>query len=252
MSEAQAVSSRALYHCNYCHKDISNNVRIKCADCPDFDLCVECFSVGVEVMGHSNTHSYRVMDNLSFPIYHPSWGSDEELLLLEAVDIYGPGSWAAVAEHVGTKSKAACKEHYFQIYIEPGSCPLPTPAPEMAGGLLTARAANTQVAGGAALLGAGLGLGPGSVGPAGGGGGGGAEPPRVRGSGPQLDMMTEWDNEAEQAIADLEFKDDDSPEEVAGKLRMLDIYNKRLDEVILVWGVPWCRGKHLQLSHCHF
>lgn len=45
----------------------------------------------------------------------------------------GPGNWAAVAEHVGTKSKAACKEHYFQIYIEPRSCPLPTPAPEMAG-----------------------------------------------------------------------------------------------------------------------
>ena len=68
------LSCRALYHCNYCHKDISDNVRIKCADCPDFDLCVECFSVGVETSAHSNAHSYRVMDNLSFPIFHPSWG----------------------------------------------------------------------------------------------------------------------------------------------------------------------------------
>jgi hypothetical protein len=47
----------------------------------------------------------------------------------------------------------------------------------------------------------------------------------------RFEFEPEWDNEAEQAIADLEFKDDDSPEEVAGKLRMLDIYNKRLDEV---------------------
>lgn len=69
-----APPCRALYHCNYCHKDISDNVRIKCADCPDFDLCVECFSVGVETNAHSNSHSYRVMDNLSFPIFHPSWG----------------------------------------------------------------------------------------------------------------------------------------------------------------------------------
>jgi hypothetical protein len=68
------LSCRALYHCNYCHKDISDNVRIKCADCPDFDLCVECFCVGVETNVHSNSHSCRVMDNLSFPIFHPSWG----------------------------------------------------------------------------------------------------------------------------------------------------------------------------------
>ncbi len=34
---------RALYHCNYCDKDISASVRIKCAVCADFDLCLECF-----------------------------------------------------------------------------------------------------------------------------------------------------------------------------------------------------------------
>jgi hypothetical protein len=32
------------YHCDYCRKDISRGVRIKCAECTDFDLCVECFS----------------------------------------------------------------------------------------------------------------------------------------------------------------------------------------------------------------
>jgi hypothetical protein len=45
----------------------------------------------------------------------------------------GPGNWAAVAEHVGTKSTEECQQHYYQIYIQPDSFPLPTPAPEMAG-----------------------------------------------------------------------------------------------------------------------
>lgn len=66
-----------LYHCNYCQKDISDSVRIKCADCPDFDLCLECFSVGVEIHPHKNTHRYRVVDNLCFPLYHPDWGVRE-------------------------------------------------------------------------------------------------------------------------------------------------------------------------------
>ena len=65
---------RALYHCNYCQRDISAAVRIKCAVCPDFDLCLECFSVGVQIWPHRNDHAYRVVDNLSFPLFHPDWG----------------------------------------------------------------------------------------------------------------------------------------------------------------------------------
>jgi transcriptional adapter 2-alpha len=68
------VSSRGLYHCDYCRKDISNLVRIKCADCADFDLCLECFSVGVEQGQHKNDHKYRVVDNLTFPLLDPDWG----------------------------------------------------------------------------------------------------------------------------------------------------------------------------------
>lgn len=52
---------KALYHCNYCNKDISGTIRIKCAKCPDFDLCLECFSVGAEVTPHKSNHSYRVI-----------------------------------------------------------------------------------------------------------------------------------------------------------------------------------------------
>ena len=32
--------------------------------------------------------------------------ADEELLLLEALDMYGPGNWKDVWRHVGTKSEA--------------------------------------------------------------------------------------------------------------------------------------------------
>lgn len=49
-------------------------VRIKCAVCPDFDLCLDCFSVGAQITPHQNDHAYRVMDCLSFPLFHPDWG----------------------------------------------------------------------------------------------------------------------------------------------------------------------------------
>ncbi|KAG6478867.1 hypothetical protein ZIOFF_062312 [Zingiber officinale] len=90
---------KVLFHCNYCNKDISGKIRIKCTKCPDFDLCVECFSVGAEVTPHKSNHPYRVMDNLSFPLICPDWNADEEILLLEGIEMYGLGNWAEVAEH---------------------------------------------------------------------------------------------------------------------------------------------------------
>ncbi|KAL6999906.1 hypothetical protein U1Q18_001060 [Sarracenia purpurea var. burkii] len=116
---------KALYHCNYCNKDISGKIRIKCVMCPDFDLCVECFSVGAEVTPHKSNHPYRVMDNLSFPLICPDWNADEEILLLEGIEMYGLGNWNEVAEHVGTKTKTQCIDHYNAIYMNSPCFPLP-------------------------------------------------------------------------------------------------------------------------------
>ncbi|XP_012484629.1 transcriptional adapter ADA2b isoform X1 [Gossypium raimondii] len=126
-SSGQGTSEgkRALYHCNYCNKDITGKIRIKCAICPDFDLCIECFSVGAEVSPHKSCHLYRVMDNLSFPLICPDWNADDEILLLEGIEMYGLGNWAEVAEHVGTKSKEKCIDHYTNVYMKSPFFPLP-------------------------------------------------------------------------------------------------------------------------------
>ncbi|KAL7438474.1 hypothetical protein ACHAXH_003861 [Discostella pseudostelligera] len=36
---------RGMYECDYCGSDITRAPRIRCADCPDFDLCLECFAI---------------------------------------------------------------------------------------------------------------------------------------------------------------------------------------------------------------
>lgn len=47
-------------YCDYCGRDLSRTVRMKCSECSDFDLCVDCFSVGVEIRGHKNNHAYQI------------------------------------------------------------------------------------------------------------------------------------------------------------------------------------------------
>ncbi|KAK6932847.1 SANT/Myb domain [Dillenia turbinata] len=289
--QGTSEGKRPLYHCNYCNKDITGRVRIKCAMCSDFDLCIECFSVGAEVTPHKNNHPYRVMDNLSFPLLCSDWNADDEMLLLEGIEMYGLGNWAEVVEHVGTKSKEQCIEHYDIYYLKSPCFPLPDMSHVVGKNrkeLLAMAKGHGEEKKGFSLLGEHGGKEESPFSPSrvkvedsqkGGSCGhhnaevdgdhsatagkkaynavpikdaniedpqkdrsiGGKKPHSSPDEGPSLvelsgynpkrqEFDTEYDNEAEQTLADMEFKDTDTEEERELKRRVLRIYSKRLDE----------------------
>jgi len=229
------------YHCDYCRKDISNIIRIKCAVCQDFDLCLQCFSVGVEIGSHKKNHDYQVMDILNFPLFDENWGADEELLLLEGIEMYGLGNWGDVADHVGTQPSEDCKQHYFETYLHSPYFPLP----DMSKILTTAESLQqrnqsddrfdfdledpkakqaflqnsnkTQT-------------------------GKQKDTPYHKASHsiPEYagwmplrgDFETEYDNDAELLLCDLVINDDDTPSERDLKLNIIELYNQKLDERI--------------------
>ncbi|KAL0246011.1 hypothetical protein GEMRC1_007227 [Eukaryota sp. GEM-RC1] len=115
------------YHCNNCRANISAEVHIRCAECPDFDLCLNCFSVGVELDGHRKTHCYRVLDFKSKPLFEGHWSAEDELLLMEAIDLYGLCNWEGIAEHIGAITPTEVKRHYLQTYNH-GTYRLPDPS----------------------------------------------------------------------------------------------------------------------------
>lgn len=46
-------------------------------------------------------------------------------LCLKGLEMYGLGNWAEVAEHVGTKNKEQCINHYRSVYLNSPFFPLP-------------------------------------------------------------------------------------------------------------------------------
>ena len=109
--------------------DIDTQVRIRCASpvCNDYDLCVPCFSNGLSSRDHDpSTHAFSVIEQHSIPIYTSDWGADEELLLLEGAEVYGLGSWADIADHIGGyRTKDEVRDHYIDTYINSSNFPLP-------------------------------------------------------------------------------------------------------------------------------
>ncbi|KAJ3302588.1 Transcriptional adapter ada2 [Kappamyces sp. JEL0829] len=206
------------YHCDACSKDITHLVIIRCAICSDFDLCVPCFSSGVELNDHKRTHDYRVIDALDFPIFESDWGADEEILLVEGLELFGLGNWETIADHIGTKNALEVGEHYNRVFVQSESWPYPdmTDRFEMSPNKrLKARPPGYTVS----KL---------------------PKHPRPPASTPvnheiggfmpgRKEFEYEYENDADQIVKDIEFGSDDSKEDTALKCAVLNIYNTILD-----------------------
>jgi len=206
----------------------------------------------------------------SFALYDRDWSAQEELLLLDGIEMYGLGNWRDVATFVATKSETACFKHYMAVYLESPTAPLPSGDPTTVavrgGGGSSASAGGGGGGSGAGEGGDGSsGSGEGAlffcfvllpppftrshthVDP----------PPHTtragRSSSSNLgtpgyshahipktevagymplrgDFDIEHDNDAEAILADMDFAEGEHATETELKLKILEIYNAKLDE----------------------
>ena len=234
--------------CAYCRRGIGSEVRIRCAECGPKTLppgvaaplhfCVECFSAGVEVFGHSASHKYSVIENASIYPLSKEWTADEELRLLEGVNKFGYGNWVDVAEHVGGgKTRDRAKRHYEKFFLLNAELDLSQPArpgtPPVAEEKTTVHVAGAgapQTSGAPAAAEAPApaeGAAPAAGGPA------AAKAAEAKAAGYlplRREFDVEWDNDAELLVMDVEFVDGEPADERALKLELLKAYNTTLDE----------------------
>ncbi|KCV68113.1 hypothetical protein H696_05368 [Fonticula alba] len=218
------LKGREKQYCCGCSLDVTRSISIRCAVCEDVDLCVECFALGAEVGLHLREHPYHVLDTLDYPLFTADWWADEEIALLEGIEKHGLGSWYDVAVFMGTKTPEDIDDHYKRIYLTGPQAPMPrTDIPIDPVEEHEYRRKRLALARGAGSL-------PAPV----------LRHEKPDPSGPVChelptymplrgEFEVEHDNDAEQAITNLFFNDEeDSPEDIELKLKMLEIYNYRL------------------------
>lgn len=215
---------------------------------------------GEEFGKHKRNSPYMVVDNLTNPLFKGGWEVAEELTLLEGIELYGFGNWKAVSIHIGSRTAEECSKHYDDIYFSagPDTDPMPNPsmlcidsngrtleedgdsdtngapaakrrkrdrndstsvletsssASQRLSSSLDSNARDTMVRDAAAL---------GDV---------ANVTEYVSGYMPlRGDFDVEHDNDAELILADMEFSEDDHESERALKLKIIEIYNSKLDE----------------------
>ena len=249
---------------------------MQCAECADFDLCLPCFCAGVRVPPHVPSHAYRVIEHVRQPLFDDKWGADEELLLLEAIEMFGFGNWSDIAEHISTKTKTECEQHYNSVYLSSATAPLPDlstaltskaaqikhedsasqPADtamkaegEAAASVASASSSTAtpdskdQKPPSASSSSTATTTKPGKPAPA----PLPSKPKPKSGLGHLVgyipnrgDFDQEYENDAELLLADMEFKDEDTKWEKELKLKVLDIYN--VSTMITQHAAPQCKA----------
>ncbi|CCH46384.1 Transcriptional adapter 2-alpha [Wickerhamomyces ciferrii] len=209
------------FHCDVCASDCTNRVRISCAICPEYDLCVPCFASGASSNNHKPYHDYKVIETNSFPIFDPDWGADEELALIQGSQSLGLGNWQDVAEHIGGRSKEEVAKHYEDIYLNSNEYPIPEMDKDFSNITSTEMSKKKKRR-----------LDERRNAP--------LPPPRkptasvplcheVQGFMPgRLEFEHEFENDAELTVKDMVFEPDDLTSDIELKLAIIDIYNSRL------------------------
>eukprot|EP00536_Pseudo-nitzschia_multiseries_P001190 jgi/Psemu1/250307/estExt_Genewise1Plus.C_140246 len=258
---------RGIYECDYCHTDISQQPRIRCAVCLEFDLCLDCFTTSdhgammARIKAANQTQTELNKDGIeSSSIHHRSvelsltedpktiWTAEEDLRLIDAIKEHGLGNWVDIADAIGGngsvgKTAKRCMERYLDDYLGRYGHILPqwtevardqSCKAELAFVKATLAAPSKKEAdkirqtwidtklgrvGAPTVL-----------------------PPRPHDAvhllGSELagfmprrgDFDVEWENDAETALADMEFIRGDRPEDKELKLKVLQIYCEKLDE----------------------
>ncbi|XP_049877727.1 transcriptional adapter 2B isoform X2 [Pectinophora gossypiella] len=210
----------AKYNCNYCQEEI-NGIRVRCSECIDFDICLQCFSLGAEIGTHKNDHSYQFMDSGAFGLFlgRSSWSANEEVRLLDAIEQFGFGNWEDIAKHIESRTPEEAKDEYITRYLE-GSIGRATWGNVESTSRPSLHCADRDEGP----------LGPSAV----------SRLPSLAVSSDEAaqlgympnrdDFEREHDHEAEQLISTLALNPEDDELDVALKLSQVDIYTRRLRE----------------------
>jgi len=109
-------SPKKTVQCHFCRRDLKYQTYIFCEQCKCIEICPICFANGKESSTHFKTHDYRVIEKLSFKLFDDNWTTIQDLLMLEALEIFGYGNWQEISKHIQGKSSDQVEQHFLLCY----------------------------------------------------------------------------------------------------------------------------------------
>lgn len=95
-------------------------MRIRCATCKDFDICLQCFSAGAEIGTHKNDHPYKFLDagGVEPVVNRTRWSAKEQLQLIIGIEKYGFDNWSEISDHIDMRTAEEARDEYYKHFLD--------------------------------------------------------------------------------------------------------------------------------------
>jgi transcriptional adapter 2-alpha len=124
-SGTKKVTLKARLLCSTCNRQIGRERYVVCAKCPSFPQCLQCLSVGAQAPPHAREHGFVVVQPSAGALFREGWLGSDEIQLLHAIQQHGLGNWDEVAQSVRGRSALELQTHYFETYVRSPMAPFP-------------------------------------------------------------------------------------------------------------------------------
>lgn len=105
--------------CAFCNKDLIRDIKMICIQCDDQPIfCFNCLLKCIKSNNEYHLHDYHVFDRMEFPMFTPEWTIREEMKLLYSIEKHGLDNWEDIADSIKTKTKEECEAHYYTFYYQ--------------------------------------------------------------------------------------------------------------------------------------
>jgi len=104
-------------NCTFCEKDISSVLRIITVSMKEY--CFDCLT------NLLINEDYHIIDKLDFPIFNTNWILKEEYQLLSCIEKFGLDNWAEISSGLKSKPKLPCEAHFYNYYVQNTENPFP-------------------------------------------------------------------------------------------------------------------------------
>jgi len=102
-------------NCCICLQEFDRDPKIRCADCSDVVVCIQCFSLGLETRSHKSYHRYSV-DRQHIPFDAEStWSLQEDATLLHSLIECGYGNEVDIGKKLRHRSNIDINDRIHKI-----------------------------------------------------------------------------------------------------------------------------------------
>ena len=89
-------------------------------------ICVYCFAMKLKTKKSHPLKNYYVLDKMDFPMFTEDWSLRDELRLLSNMEKLGLDNWEDIAKAMSNKGKVECESHYYTFYYKSKNDKMPS------------------------------------------------------------------------------------------------------------------------------